>query len=71
MPKKRKVYKMLIYIDAMTSCSSFSVSQNSPIDKAAKLVLSSVKSNGHVVENCLAQALRKGSPHFNMLDFLL
>ena len=55
----------------MTSCFSFSVSQNSPIDKAAKLVLSSVKSNGHVVENCLAQALRKGSPHFDMSDFLL
>ena len=62
---------MLIYINGMTSCLSFSVPQNSPIDKAAKFVLSSVKSQGHVVENCLAQALRKGSPHFNMLDFML
>ena len=59
--KKLWIFKVLLYCDEMTSFFPFSVSQNSPIDTAAKFVQSSVKYNGHVVKNCSAQALRKGS----------
>ena len=38
--KKSGLYIITFYSDGMTSCFSFRVSQNSPIDKAAKFVLS-------------------------------